>query len=104
MVGCACPSTAVDRDDHRGRRVRVLGTALGAGPGTAAAWPDSDVGLIETLSAPWCAPGPAQPSPPASIAAHVAENWGSVLVVVAMSSTAIPGTTRPRIAPAVAIR
>ena len=40
----------------------------------------------------------------ASIAAHIAGKSGSVLPVVAMSSTCTPGTARPRIAPAVAIR
>ena len=39
-----------------------------------------------------------------SIADQLAGNSGSVLDVAAMSSTGIPGTTRPRISPAVAIR
>src|SRR6185437_1830228 len=103
-VGGTGPPAAIHCDDHRGARVRVLRTALGAGPGTSAPGPDSNVGLVETVRAPGGATRPVQPSPPASIAAQLAGNSGSVLAVAAMSSTAIPGTTRPRIAPAVAIR
>ena len=92
------------RHHHGGCGVGVFGAALGAGAGTAAPRPDPNVGFVEALTPTGAATGPAQPAPPASIADQIAGNSGSVLAVVAISSTVIPGTTRPRIAPAVAIR
>lgn len=90
----------------------MLGATLAARAGTAPPRPDSDIGFVEAVAFAGAtvgttvgdAPRLAQPAPPASIADQLAPNSGNVLVVAAMSSTTIPGTTRPRIAPAVAIR
>ena len=82
--------------------VGVLGAGLGPRP-RAPAGAHPDIGLVVLAAAQdgWTT---ASLACPASMPAHSAGKSGSVLAVVAMSSTSTPGTRSPMIAPAVAIR
>src|SRR5699024_6294932 len=91
------PPATVHADDHRLRGVLVPGSDLRPRPG-ALPGPDADVRLVPV---PWTAA--AHPAS-ASMSAHDTSNPGRVLAVLSMSSTRTPGTTRPTIAPAVAMR
>ena len=84
----------VDADDAAGHGVLVGGAVLGAGTGPARVGAHPHVGLVEVAPAHRAA----------SIADHSAVKSGSVLAVVATSSTTTPGTRSPTSAPAVAIR
>src|SRR5690606_39547333 len=95
----ARPAAAVDRDHHRFDRVLVLGAAFAARSAAPASWTYSHIRFVKVVPA---TPGHQRTS--ASMPFHIAGKSGSVFDVVAMSSTCTPGTRRPRIAPAVAIR
>src|SRR2546421_12737640 len=95
----AGPPAPVDPDHQGHAGVGVLRAQLAARPG-APPRADPNIGLVEP------APVVAPPAPrhDSSILAHVPGKSGMVFDVVAMSSTSTPGTARPTIAPAVAIR
>ena len=96
------PAAPVHRHHHRFFGVGVLGAGLGPRP-RAPAGAHPDIGLVVLAAAQdgWTT---ASLACPASMPAHSAGKSGSVLAVVAMSSTSTPGTRSPMIAPAVAIR
>ena len=87
-------ATAVDAGDHAGHGVVVRGTLLGAWARPLAG-SHPHVGLVVT---------PRHQARAPSIAVHSRAKPGSVLAVLSMSSTVMPGTARPTSAPAVAIR
>src|SRR5699024_5315240 len=99
LVEDHAPAAAVAGDHHAPLGVLVLGALLGAGAGAAAVGAHANVGLIP-LVARHCLSFPGSPS----IWAHMCSKPGMVLAVVATSSTSTPGTSRPMMAPAVAIR
>ena len=91
----ATPPAAVHGDHHGRLGVGVFGTGLSARTRSTAG-PHMHVGLVVLPSA--------QRSPSLSMLVHSRGKSGSVLAVVAMSSTATPGVRSPMMAPAVAIR
>src|SRR5882757_2441652 len=92
------PPAAVDGDDHRLLGVGVVGSSLGPRPrALARAYPD--IGLVVVVRCQGISG-----ACPATMSAHMPGKSGSVLAVVAMSSTATPTTRSPMMAPAVAIR
>ena len=91
-------AAAVDGDHEAGVRVVVAGAFLAAGSGLAALGTYADVVLVELAAS-----GTHAARPPTS-EVHMGTKSGSVLPVVATSTTSTPGTTRPRTAAAVAMR
>lgn len=97
IVEYTSPASAVHGDHHRGRRIGMIRPDFGARP-RAPTRTDAGVGLVVLA---WAQEAR---SDCAIMSAHIPGKSGSVLLVVAMSSTETPGTFSPTSAPAVAIR